>query len=140
MTSCSRRIPCWWPAGGSSACGSRTSHGLPPVLREFAGAADVETRTEAEGGATATEERSRAAEGRRSAPLTAPAPNPPRRQPSRSAGREPPGLRAKAQAPAQLLLVVVGFVDVEEAFADGVDHGFHPGVQVELLEDVADVV
>src|SRR5207247_10684704 len=30
--------------------------------------------------------------------------------------------------------------DVEKAFPDGVDHGFHPGMQVQLLQDVADVV
>src|SRR5581483_4138093 len=31
-------------------------------------------------------------------------------------------------------------VDVEEPLTDGVDHRLHPGVQMELLEDVADVI
>src|SRR5713226_4793132 len=31
-------------------------------------------------------------------------------------------------------------LDVEQALPDGVHHGFHPGVQVQLLQDVADVV
>src|SRR5207244_10105189 len=30
--------------------------------------------------------------------------------------------------------------DVEQALPDGVDHGFHPGMQVQLLQDVADMV
>src|SRR5688572_4013116 len=30
--------------------------------------------------------------------------------------------------------------DVEQLLSDGVDHGLHPGMEVELLEDVPDVV
>src|SRR6202007_3035709 len=30
--------------------------------------------------------------------------------------------------------------DVEKAFPDGVDHGLHPGMQVQLLQDIAHMV
>src|SRR3954451_235254 len=37
-------------------------------------------------------------------------------------------------------LLGVWLVDVEQPFAHGVDHGLHPGVQVQLFQDVPDVV
>jgi hypothetical protein len=33
-----------------------------------------------------------------------------------------------------------GLLNIEKPFPDGVDHGFHPGMQVQLLKNVADVI